>query len=282
MQILSIDIGIKNLAYCLLETVNDKTFTIVQWDIVNLCGEIPKCSYVMKNKKSEKPCTKKACLVKDDVYYCRTHAKKMNCIIENDTGLKSNTKIGELKQLADRYNIDISTLEKKDDIRAVIKQYIHDNIFLKIKKQNASELSLVDVGIAIANNLPQHFKHDNIDKVIIENQLSPLANRMKTVQGMVAQYFIMHNCKDIHFISATNKLKPFTTEKLNYNERKLYSTEITQKIISNKSHTGKGNNAKWQELFSVNSKKDDLADSFLQGIWFLHNNNLIDIQKIAM
>ena len=30
-----------------------------------------------------------------------------------------------------------------------------------------------------------------IEIVLIENQISPIANRMKTIQGMIMQYFIM-------------------------------------------------------------------------------------------
>ena len=43
MKVLSIDVGIKNFAYCLLESREDKTFDILQWDVLNLCGEEPKC-----------------------------------------------------------------------------------------------------------------------------------------------------------------------------------------------------------------------------------------------
>ena len=45
--------------------------------------------------------------------------------------------------------------------------------------------------------------------VIIENQIGPLAIRMKTIQGMIVQYFIMSNLnvEHIEFISASNKLK---------------------------------------------------------------------------
>ena len=32
---------------------------------------------------------------------------------------------------------------------------------------------------------------ESITHVFIENQISPIANRMKTIQGMLAQYFIM-------------------------------------------------------------------------------------------
>jgi len=39
MKILSIDVGIKNLAFCCLDTNPDKTFTITQWKIINLGDE---------------------------------------------------------------------------------------------------------------------------------------------------------------------------------------------------------------------------------------------------
>jgi hypothetical protein len=49
----------------------------------------------------------------------------------------------------------------------------------------------------------------------------PIANRMKTLQGMIAQYFIMNNVINIEFISACNKLKDFNTNKnTTYSERK--------------------------------------------------------------
>ena len=51
--------------------------------------------------------------------------------------------------------------------------------------------------------------YSKIDTVIIENQISTLASRMKTLQGMITQYFIMKNIPQIEFISASCKLKLF-------------------------------------------------------------------------
>ena len=40
MNILSIDVGMKNLAFCLF-TINDNLeYTINCWDVINLCNEI--------------------------------------------------------------------------------------------------------------------------------------------------------------------------------------------------------------------------------------------------
>ena len=44
----------------------------------------------------------------------------------------------------------------------------------------------------------------------------PIANRMKTIQGMIAQYFIDKNVKLIKFISASNKLKNFKMKQFHH------------------------------------------------------------------
>ena len=104
-----------------------------------------------------------------------------------------------------------------------------------------------------------------IDVVIIENQLSTLATRMKTLQGMITQYFIMRGVPDIRFISATNKLKLFDTKKdgeeTGYADRKKRGIEITRALIA--AH------APMSVKFEQHKKKDDLADCFLQGMWWL-------------
>tara|TARA_Y100001958_G_C21244963_1_gene574378 strand:+ start:3174 stop:4010 length:837 start_codon:yes stop_codon:yes gene_type:complete len=272
MKILSIDIGIKNLAYCLVE-VDDGMFRIVKWEVINLCKEVPFCQHIIKNKKTTKPCGKKASFTRNNIYYCKTHAKKMQCLLPGPaTNLKKSTTIGKLKELANNYNIVIDDGEKKNEIFNKISHHINNNIYLPVEKIAANDMSLVEIGIAIAKNLPLHFnlEKDPIDKIIIENQISPLANRMKTIQGMVSQYFIMNNTVDIHFISAINKLKPFTKDKLSYKERKQAGIEITRKLLD-----GQNKVEDWIDIFEKHKKKDDLADSLLQAIWFLSDKKYI-------
>ena len=115
-------------------------------------------------------------------------------------------------------------------------------------------------------------KH-KIDIVIIENQISTIASRMKTLQGMIAQYFIMRGTPGIEFISAANKLKMFMTKKkTTYTERKIESVEVTKELLEKlpqfKNYKG---------CLDKNKKKDDLADCFLQGIYYLTLKNMIDI-----
>ena len=55
MRILSIDVGMRNLAYCYIETKADKTFTVGKWEVVNLCLDEPhKCCGIISNKRKNK------------------------------------------------------------------------------------------------------------------------------------------------------------------------------------------------------------------------------------
>ena len=55
MKLLSIDVGVKNLAYCLF-TINDKdSYTIDAWNVVNLCNEEKKQCNSMNSKKNNAP-----------------------------------------------------------------------------------------------------------------------------------------------------------------------------------------------------------------------------------
>jgi hypothetical protein len=273
MKILSIDIGIKNFAFCCIESEKTGQFRITQWEVLNLCGERPTCSYTIKNKKCSRICGKKASFSKAENNYCRTHAKKTEFVIpskETKLSYFRKLKLNQLKTIAEGYNIPVSRTKK--DTLQTLDDYIQAHLFTAIEETPAANVPLIDIGIAIAKMLEHKFCLESLDSVIIENQISPLANRMKAVQGMVAQYFIMNRFYNIEFVSAANKLKPYTTLKMSYNERKSFSTEITKRIL----HSDCQHNV-WTPTFQSHAKKDDLADCLLQGLWYLHNKKCIQI-----
>ena len=124
-------------------------------------------------------------------------------------------------------------------------------------------------GLGQLVNIEKH----KIDIVIIENQISTIASRMKTLQGMIAQYFIMRETPCIEFISASNKLKMFMTKKkTTYTERKVESVEVTKELLEKLPQF-----IKYKGSLEKNKKKDDLSDCFLQGIYYLTLKNMIDI-----
>jgi hypothetical protein len=264
MKILSIDVGIKNLAFCLFE--NDK---INKWDVVNLTQQNErKCCEEVKGIICNKP----AKFMKDNKCYCLKHSKKKEFKVPNSKMLPTyinKQNINTLIGLAEEYNLNFTKPIKKKDLIIIINEYICNNYFEPIENKNASKLDLVNIGRNIQHNFDNIFNEEivSIDKVIIENQISPIANRMKTIQGMISQYFIMRNNNiQIEFISSSNKLKIGNTEKsekITYSERKKLGIQKCLELINSHNYN------EWEMHFKNHSKKDDLADCFLQGIWFI-------------
>ena len=79
MIILSIDVGIKNLAFCMLEYTNNN-IKILDWNSINICVDNEKVCKE-KKKKNKNICLKTAKFFKEDTYYCKIHAKNSKFLI---------------------------------------------------------------------------------------------------------------------------------------------------------------------------------------------------------
>ena len=73
-------------------------------------------------------------------------------------------------------------------------------------------------------------------------------------------------CSNISFVSSSNKLRHYDVPKKTYKERKYSGIEVTRTILNDNIHLNE-----WIIHFNDHKKKDDLADSFLQGLWFINN-----------
>ncbi len=271
LNILSIDVGMKNLAICLFTITDNIEYKIKCWDVLNLCEEQ---NFVCgeKNKKCQ-PCNKNAKFFKNDKYYCKIHAKKKEYKVppqELNPNKFKKIKVVKLRELAKKYDIEFDKKSKKDDLIEKIGTYVDENYFDHISNKKTKDFNLVQYGRNLKKQMEKIFKDIQIDGVIVENQIGPLAMRMKTLQGMIMQHFIEKNVPLVEEVSASNKLKEFLgNKKTTYSERKKASVEITRKLITD-------NNLllEWLEIFNKHKKKDDLADSFLQGHWYLKNTIL--------
>lgn len=276
MKILSIDVGIKNLALCLfskLDNNNNNEFTIAKWDVVNISEEETFLCQV-PDTKDKTICGKPAKFKKNHLCYCLKHSKKQSFQIptsELKPSFINKQKIQSLFDLAEKHKIPYEKPIKKNDLVQLFQEYIHNTCFDPIVNTNASKVDLISIGKNIKTKLDALFADESIDIILIENQISPIANRMKTIQGMIAQYFIMRNPDthplQIEFISSSNKLKDCSEElKTNYSDRKKLGVAKTLEAL-NESHQFQS----YHDFFFKSKKKDDLADCFLQGIWFIHN-----------
>lgn len=256
MYILSIDVGIKNFAVCLCE-INNDSYSIIEWDVLDFSDQ-------QNFKCCDNTCKNSAKYFKNENYYCLKHAKKTSYMIP-DKNMKPNViKKKKLAQLIDymkSLQLELPEKYKKEDLLSIINNHINDTCLSTIEKTSCTYMDLITIGRNMMKQFDERLSNYNIDKVIIENQIGPLAIRMKTLQGMATQYFIMRSNCDIHFISSQNKLKEFENVKSKtYAERKKHSIEICKNLLENHPKI---------EYFNAHKKKDDLADSYLQCLWYI-------------
>ena len=226
---LSIDIGIKNLSYCAFQ---DKE--IMDWGIIDLSdSKVQTCS-----------CGNPATFIGNESY-CTKHKPKKSIVLTKSI---EKMKLNDFKKnkLFEKCN----TLE---ECRSLAES------FYLLKKNSAVTIDLIQISRNIQTHFDNKWKDTVFDTVIIENQISPLASRMKTIQGMITQYFVK-TVPNIHYISSCNKLKHVKV-KMTYQERKKEGINQCKEKIPQK----------WYDFFIKNAKKDDLADCYLQGIWFITN-----------
>jgi hypothetical protein len=277
MKILSIDVGIKNLSFCLFLTPEDNLnhLKVIQWDNIDISEKTDtKCIEIDKNGLCDKP----AKFTKDSNCYCLKHSKKHNYLqplAEFKQSYLNKQKIQSLIDIADKYKLKYENPPKKSNILAIINEFINNNCYTAISKTNATKINLVTIGRNIQHKFDEIFNEHllSIDTIIIENQIGPIANKMKTIQGMISQYFIMRNNNiNIEFISACNKLKDFLSEeKIDYKQRKKLGVQTCLGIVNNDFRF-----KEWNAFFAKHNKKDDLSDCFLQGIWYIkHKLNIV-------
>lgn len=139
----------------------------------------------------------------------------------------------------------------------------------KCKKPNCKKIPTHDLKVKLYTELSLKYKHfENCDYVLIELQPVFLGPKMKSMDNAIYDYFLLKSIMNnkstvIKHISASSKLKiieGFEMAKKNYKYNKEESIKYTAKLVEN---------TKWQAYFEKFPKKDDLADCFLQALYFI-------------
>lgn len=252
MKILSFDIGIKNLAYCIVDDKN-----LYDWNVINLLAE--NCNCNINN------CNNNVFYIYNNLKFCKKHIDKELFLFKKDYLISNIKKKSnrDILQLIKEYNLQPK--KRKDQNAIILKEFYEENSYKQYKKPNSNTVDLIEIGKKINNIFNEIFKDEDYDIVLIENQIGPLANRMKTLQGMLTQYFIMKN-KEVKYISSQNKLKLIDTKGKNYKQRKQIAIDyvpcILEKLIVK-------NNL--NDVFKQSKKKDDLSDCLLQAWSYIIN-----------
>ena len=177
IKLLSIDIGIKNLAFCLFEIENN-IYSVKKWDIVNigeekplLCGEIENDKSKSKSTKSTKHpqiphpqipqsiniCNKPAKYTKNNKCYCLKHSKKQVFHVptkELESSYLNKQKINSLFELAEKYNISYAKPLKKQDLIHLFNEYVLNKCFEPVNITNSNKVDIISIG----KNIKKKFK----------------------------------------------------------------------------------------------------------------------------
>jgi hypothetical protein len=284
--IVSFDIGIKNLAYCIF-TVSKDSLIIRDWNVINLLdisgstSSIPVCNC---QKVKSGICGKKASYLFGENYFCNVHSKNSGKLLptkECSMPAIKKLKVDELTQFCANHFISISEKDKKSAVLEKVQAHFEKNTLKPVprsKKTNANQLHLVDIGKRIKTNFDAKFAPfmKELTHVILENQISPIAGRMNTIQGMVAQYFIMTtDTLTIDFISSAGKLKGLAiNETTDYKTHKKDGIHFCTRFLEANTEL-----SVFKKVLDASGKKDDLADCFLQGIYYLKKQNIINYSE---
>ena len=306
--VVSFDIGMKNLALCVLEQESNK-IQILDWDVLNVITGSESAAIVVKPEVvSSVSCS--LCKRKAKYVDIATHTKHLCTAHKNADGhipmtvayntpkLLKQSKTA-LETFCKTHAIEYPTgtrILKEDLVKQVICPWLQPRLLeeLNPRAKSASLSSshpdvppYIQMGRFLDTLLRDRLApfREKACVVVIENQM---AERMRMIQGMVLQFCIGFFPRNVHieFIAPSNKLKPVTAHPSSAGKTgggEAVSSAVGAKYRQNKKdgvlrcrewieHEYLG--TPWNTLFDKSNKKDDLADSFLQGVWYCLSGGL--------
>lgn len=228
MKILSFDIGIVNMAYCLLESLPNKKINILDWQVLNIAG-IPDCcmcknrakSFVLLNNHKDPTAVS---------YYCTNHTKNYaeKYYTKKDIVFIKDTKDMDLDYLG---NILYKQLEARSHLVEGVEWILFENQpVLKNPKMKSIQMILYS-----------YFLHKKcINNAGIGNLKFYTARKKLEIKGLQLD------------VSGFNKTE--------YKDRKSLGKIICKEILK------KMEDYENLNKLEDKSKQDDLCDCFVQGV----------------
>jgi hypothetical protein len=253
MKLISFDVGLRNLAVCVLEGTSRKDLKILHWDVIDVLGE--------KNGVARPVCFKcsKAAMwsqASSDVFACSKHCPKTAVVTKSALNKKT---IGEVQELAASYGID--STQKKPALVLAIFNHLKSGGWTKFKGRARGVHTVLDLDKDIVVSLNKRESWWlGADLAIFENQIGA---QMKMVQSMLHMYFAVKGITT-RGVSAVHKLDNILTIE---DRTDTYRGRKNTGILHCETLAPACN----LPFFKSHKKKDDLADAFLQAVWVLEH-----------
>ncbi|VVU94919.1 hypothetical protein CPAV1605_644 [seawater metagenome] len=297
MKILSWDVGIIHLAYCILEyDENNKKFKIYDWKQINLTNyneDDYKCMIEIKNK-GVCGCNGKYFYTNENdekVYLCGKHKSKYDPEFEELEKYFVNRKEEKIKNKCcyekDGKECSRNGYYYKDDkcfctvhAKCIVKKLNNNKKLQSIKKVNSMKVSIDELRLNLVTKLDELSQLLKVEKVLIENQPSLKNPKMKAISSTIYDYFLIRGIVDkknnstitsVKYISPSNKLKvdadntiktlSKTADNKKYKLTKQLGIQYCKQLIQHDQVN--------LDFLATQKKKDDLCDAFLQGAYYL-------------
>lgn len=287
MKIVSWDVGIKNLAYCIMEKCDDvdRPYIIHEWDVINLTNSIEiNCCYAGCDKANTDIKTFCSYMGKNH-YFCKAHKTYHTVIQQKYKDIKDT-----IRQIDDEQCSKCGK-NAKWQVADTSLCTVHRNSFLKkwdkeieqvkFSPSKIDDMTVDELKLRLLRKLDSIPSLLTAKHVCIENQPTLKNPRMKAVSDTLYAWFLIRGILDkeknnssiekVAFISPSNKLKI-----------EGFTDEIQNEIIesSNKYKTTKALGVQHTKIILKNcpqylahidkyKKKDDICDAFLQGTYYL-------------
>lgn len=221
MKILSWDVGIYNLSYCILEEKED-SIKIIEWDIINLVDNDD-----MKKNRS---------LIFENIpRKLHENPKLLDVdivVIENQPSLK-NPQMKSIQMILYSYFLILGKIIGNGENANYIDKIVFCSASNKLKVYDGPAIILEEKiskrKKKVIETSESVNESANISEIIIEENIPIIKNKKKS---------------------------------LNYADKKRLAIEHAKYFITKYDE-------KYFDFFNSHKKKDDLADSFLQGLYFL-------------
>lgn len=254
-KVIAFDIGIKNLAFCILEN-NTNVIALENCNILEPVESI-RCNV----------CILKASYKAGDAVFCKRHIPKTHTILkELDTKklplikiLRDLIKINDCENLGSTKDKCLESLAKKFALR-----------FEQPKQANASKISLEDIHDYLRKFVKDKWCiFSGCTHVLLENQPAFKNPHMKSVQVLLfatlrEQFLQNQETPKYHLVHAKKKVLDAQKGDEGYSERKNKSEERLKQLFDN----GTVKNDKIYEEWIKSKKKSDMADAICMCVDF--------------
>ena len=254
-KVLAFDIGIKNLAFCLLE--NNKE--VVALENCNILEPVEQVKCFM--------CKSKATYKTPNNVFCKRHIPGTHIILK-ELDSKKLPLIKVLRELVKTHNCEAKGNSKEDCLEGLNQKFALQ--FEQPKQTNATKISLEEIHDALRKFVEEKWHlFNNSTHVLLENQPVLKNPHMKSVQVLLfatlrEKFLTSNQHPKYQLVHAKKKVKDAQKGDEGYSERKNKSEERLKELFDNGSVVNDVIYEEWKKA----KKKSDMADALCMCVDF--------------